>query len=640
VTGPGAALVSIVQVPEDWPEKWDLADPVPEGVNPTVLDDLLSSAVPWQRPQGEQDEQLKRQFHSFGPYRMSERGLFYDRGDKDKESTWLSRPFEVLALTRDPNSSGWGLLLRWTDPDGQVHEWAMPSEALGGGRDEIWRSLLRGGLKIAPSTENRGLLAAYLSQVEPEGRACGLSRIGWHSIDNKRVYVLPDETFGNTTGERVIWQTEARNETFFRVGGSLEGWKTEVAQRCIGNSRLVHAVSCGFTGSLLTICEEPSGGFHYKGGSQTGKTTTLCAAGSVCGGGNGPLGFARSWRSTSNGLEGIAEAHNDASLCLDEMGQVDAREAGEIAYMLANGTGKGRAGRDGSPRKSAHWRLLFLSTGELSLAEKMAEIGKEPKAGQEVRLVEIPADAGAGYGIFENLHGAASPEQFAEDLRAATNRHYGTPIRQYLEQLTARYGADPSGLHELIRASRDEFLRIHLPPGASGQVRSVCRRFALVAAGGSLATAFGLTGWPDDEADRAAAVCFRAWLDKRGGAGDHESESGIRQVTAFVEAHVSSRFEAVKAEADERVVNRVGYRERDEHGRWCYYVLPEMWKREVTKGFDPAELARAMVERGLILPGTDGKPAKQKKIRGENQKVYALAPGIVGGDDAEAGNAR
>jgi len=308
--------------------------------------------------------------------------------------------------------------------------------------------------------------------------------------------------------------------------------------------------------------------------------------------------------------------------------------------MLANGTGKGRAGRDGSPRKSAHWRLLFLSTGELSLAEKMAEIGKEPKAGQEVRLVEIPADAGAGYGIFENLHGAASPEQFAEDLRAATNRHYGTPIRQYLEQLTARYGADPSGLHELIRASRDEFLRIHLPPGASGQVRSVCRRFALVAAGGSLATAFGLTGWPDDEADRAAAVCFRAWLDKRGGAGDHESESGIRQVTAFVEAHVSSRFEAVKAEADERVVNRVGYRERDEHGRWCYYVLPEMWKREVTKGFDPAELARAMVERGLILPGTDGKPAKQKKIRGENQKVYALAPGIVGGDDAEAGNAR
>jgi len=170
-------------------------------------------------------------------------------------------------------------------------------------------------------------------------------------------------------------------------------------------------------------------------------------------------------------------------------------------------------------------------------------------------------------------------------------------------------------------------------------VRSVCLRFALVAAAGSLATAFGLTGWPDDEADRAAAVCFRAWLNKRGGAGDHEIEAGIRQVTAFVEAHGSSRFEAVKAEADERVINRVGYRERDEQGRWCYYVMPEMWRREVTKGFDAAELARAMVDRGLIVPGTDGKPAKQKKIRGENHKVYALAPGLVGGDEPEDQNA-
>jgi uncharacterized protein (DUF927 family) len=367
-----------------------------------------------------------------------------------------------------------------------------------------------------------------------------------------------------------------------------------------------------------------------------GKTTGLLAAGSVWGGGNGALGFGHSWRSTANGLEGIAEAHNDALLCLDEMGQVDAREAGEIAYMLANGTGKGRAGRDGSPRRSAHWGLLFLSTGELSLAEKMAEIGKAPKAGQEVRLVEIPADAGAGYGIFESLHGAESAGKFAEDLRAATNRQYGSPIRRFLEQLTTRYGINPGALHDLIETSRAEFLRKHLPTGASGQVRSVCRRFALVAAAGSLATALGLTGWPDDEADRAAGVCFQAWLTNREGAGDHEIEAGIRQVIAFVEAHGSSRFEAI--DGTERVLNRVGYRELVE-GRCRYYVLPEMWKREVAKGFDPAQLARAMVERRLIVPGNDGKPAKQKKIRGENQRVYALAPGIFAGNNGEDSNA-
>src|SRR5437773_8552249 len=96
--------------------------------------------------------------------------------------------------------------------------------------------------------------------------------------------------------------------------------------------------------------------------------------------------------------------HSDALLCLDEMGQVNGREAGEVAYMLANGTGKSRAARDGSARRAARWRVLFLSTGELSLADKMNEAGQRARAGQETRLVDVPADAGSGLGLFEKLH--------------------------------------------------------------------------------------------------------------------------------------------------------------------------------------------------------------------------------------------
>jgi uncharacterized protein (DUF927 family) len=62
-------------------------------------------------------------------------------------------------------------------------------------------------------------------------------------------------------------------------------------------------------------------------------------------------------------LEAVAESHNDSLLCLDEISQVDSKEAGETAYMLANGHGKSRAQRDGSSRQAALWRLLFLSTG-------------------------------------------------------------------------------------------------------------------------------------------------------------------------------------------------------------------------------------------------------------------------------------
>ncbi len=64
-----------------------------------------------------------------------------------------------------------------------------------------------------------------------------------------------------------------------------------------------------------------------------------------------------------NALEGTASRRNDATLMLDEIREVDGREAGNIAYMLANGQGKARARTDGSVRETNRWNLLFLSTG-------------------------------------------------------------------------------------------------------------------------------------------------------------------------------------------------------------------------------------------------------------------------------------
>lgn len=39
--------------------------------------------------------------------------------------------------------------------------------------------------------------------------------------------------------------------------------------------------------------------------------------------------------------------HNDATLILDELAQIDPKQAGDAAYLLANGNGKSRANRAG-----------------------------------------------------------------------------------------------------------------------------------------------------------------------------------------------------------------------------------------------------------------------------------------------------
>jgi hypothetical protein len=49
-TAAGAAAVRIVEIPDDWPAKWDLADPLPEGYANDALISLLQSAPLWTAP--------------------------------------------------------------------------------------------------------------------------------------------------------------------------------------------------------------------------------------------------------------------------------------------------------------------------------------------------------------------------------------------------------------------------------------------------------------------------------------------------------------------------------------------------------------------------------------------------------------
>ena len=178
---------------------------------------------------------------------------------------------------------------------------------------------------------------------------------------------------------------------------------------------------------------------HWRGSSSTGKTAAGEVAGSVCGGG-GRDGYTVTWRATDNGIESVAAVHNDGLLVLDEIGQVSADALGGVAYMLANGQGKRRMTRDGSAQPTAAWSLSFLSTGEIGLADKLRESnggGGRAMAGQQVRVLDLPSDAGAGLGVFDTLHQFANGQALADHLKAAAMANYGHPLRAYVRCLVA-----------------------------------------------------------------------------------------------------------------------------------------------------------------------------------------------------------
>jgi putative DNA primase/helicase len=519
-----------------------------------------------------------------------------------------------LATTENAESKAPGLLVRIKTDNGRWHQLAFPRSALMGG-DDLLRELADHGLRFVPVGRDATELKRLLVSVIADKRARCVPHVGWH----ENTFVLPDEVIGQPAAFEVVFQPPYVINHAYRVGGTFDGWKSEIAARAIGNNRLAFALCAGFVGPLLKLARIDGGGFHYRGPSSTGKSTALHVAGSVWGGG-GVNDFVRSWRTTDNALEGMALIHNDTLLPLDEIAEVDPRAASRAAYMLSNGQGKARSNKTGELRQSYEWRASFLSTGEISLASKVAEDGRRATAGQEVRVIDIPADAGRGMGLFEELHGFNRPGDLAEALRNATQRHYGHAARAFLAEIVK----DVPGFTAQVRDMIGEVVLRICPEGADGQVRRVARRFALAACAGEIATSFGVLPWSVGTAYNAAQRCFEDWLRARGGAGQKEEYDALDAVLGYL-MRFSSRFRPWD-NPNQTIPDCAGF-VRDEDKTRTFYVFKSTFQNDICGkgGIDHEYAADVLAARGLLEKSTDGKRTRRERLpRIGLQRVYVL----------------
>jgi uncharacterized protein (DUF927 family) len=652
-----AASVAVVDAPADWrkpdgEDGWDVADPPPAGVTVETLRRMLDEAKPADADghadaeagadaDAEADEAGDGAAAMPPGFALRGGGVFRRSDDPDRPDIHVCGPLHVLAATHDGDGHAWGVLLRWHDQDGRMQDWPMPRRMLAGDATEMRAQLLDRGLFVGPSRSAREALSAYLMLANPKARVRVVNRVGWHRTPEGRVFVLPRATVGPAGADAVRLQTETMDLLpRLRAAGELEDWKREVAGPCRGNARLVFGVSAGLAPPLLEPLGCDGGGVHYGGDSSIGKTIAQLVAGSVWGGGT-DKGWLRSWRTTANALEATATEHNDLLLCLDEINQVAGEELDAAAYMLANGQGKARGMPHGGVRRVAEWRTLFLSSGEKGLADRLATARGGPRraqAGQEVRVVEVPGDAGAGMGLFEDLHGAPDAETFANTVKDAALRLYGTAGPAFLGRLTADLDALTAAAREAMRAFEAE----HVPGGAGGQVRRVAHRFALVAAAGEMAAALGIVPWEPGEAEAAAARCFGDWLAGRAaGAGSAEAAAAVAQVQRFLEAHGDARFTPIVRGCDGEVVedqgrptiNRAGFRVRDGDGAWTYWILPEVWKADVCLGLDPQAAAKALYKAGHLERGDGNNLPASKYVPGLGKtiRLYVVRASIFSG---------
>ena len=556
-------------------------------------------------------------------FTLKEDGVYKVKMQDDKPvEAWVFSPLTIEARTCDANGQNWGLLLAVQSPDKRWHRWAMPMQLAGNNGSAYREMLLNLGLRMAPGAQNH--LHTYLMTAQPKKMLRYVTTIGWHG----KTYVLPNDSYGEKAGE-IILQT-AIADSPFRVRGTLAEWQEQIGKYCPGNPRLAFAVCAAFAAPLLHVCGLESGGVHFMGNSSIGKSLLLLVAGSVAGGG-GSNGFLRRWRATDNAIESIALAHNDALLCLDEIGQLAPHVAAATSYMLANGQAKARATKDGLIRPTPEWRLLFLSNGELSLEQKIQEDKGRIMAGQAVRVLDIPADAGAGYGIFEHLHGFTDSKALWEHLHHASIRTYGSPLRVFLSRFTANIAENH---REAVRLLGDFEQHLYTDK-KDGQVNRAAKRFALFAAAGELAISFGVLPWETGTALNAAKTCFRDWVAFRGGVGAHEAREAVRRIRAFISANRTSRFEEWERDKGPEVIhNSAGFR-REKDGVLEFMVTRDAFRNELCLGGNHKTIAAVLAQAEYLETDSQGNFMKTHNPPrlGKPTRFYTINGNILDADD-------
>lgn len=378
----------------------------------------------------------------------------------------------------------------------------------------LFKELSNAGANIFTQPLKARLLK-HIEDRKPEGPNFNVvTRLGWaHGC-----FVFPDRAIGTPKLpiEIVLSSLDHQMLAKYRCKGTLQQWRDHIGALCLGNSRLMFAVSLAFTGPILRYIKGVrSGGFQITGLGETGKTTAMMVCGSVWGCHHSPerqeKGFAESWHTTAGKVEVTALAHNETLLLLDETKragknpQARAENVIDISFSLAENMERERLNQ-GAARS---WRLYFLSTSNNTLPQ-LAQIAKVDIAEAELgRLPDIPCPAG-DHGIYETLHGYTDGASLTDELKSSCRKFYGTPAQVFVERLVAEQVEHPGRVQRFLRNRRRRYLKCITTKAKAVGLKPLNRassRFATVYAAGCLAIRYGVLRWTRKDLLKAILSC-------------------------------------------------------------------------------------------------------------------------------------
>jgi hypothetical protein len=191
-------------------------------------------------------------------------------------------------------------------------------------------------------------------------------------------------------GSPVLITLFLRNQLFQAFAFWLVSRMENVIKDNVHGWPQLFALSSSFASMLLGMAGMDVALFHFYGGSTTGKTVVLQVGMSVHAHGGEPgshpdVAILR-WNTTDNALELNLSEFPGLVACIDELGAYNDRKFSSLLYNITSGRAKVRLDKSVRRRKPVLWKMFILSSGEMSIPEKLASATSSFRAGRSIVL--------------------------------------------------------------------------------------------------------------------------------------------------------------------------------------------------------------------------------------------------------------
>lgn len=442
-----ARTIKILQLPTNI-EKGDLSDWIEAGGTLTQLKQLVKDAPewiqPWSRgltPEVPVGEDRK--------YIFGRECIFHTVKKVDGVEEPAQIPFATNVWPRQRYSTledgEHGYRIRYIKANGEHHHALIPAGAAitkNAGRSAC-KQLADEGVELGVLTEN--MLAVALGYWARKCHPPTITLVrtsGWHRECG--TYVNGHKVFGSKG-----WHVDERSPAISdRVGrrGTTDEWQAEISRLLLdlqGRARsygIWAALAQSLAGPLIEPLRLQPFILHLWTDSTQGKTTAATLASAVWG---DPDSTLKTWNTTQQSPEALAELFNGACLILDDTSKydLDERHFKSVIHSLCSSRGRASLANNRDLNRQRRWRCTILSTGEISTRQQLRG---QYQGGHRVRSIDLYCERGT----------LALNETHAEDIEALAHEQYGVVGDAWIQHLL-----QPGVLHKV----RSEYKNIFSP---------------------------------------------------------------------------------------------------------------------------------------------------------------------------------